>query len=490
MPTNPTAGNVGDNEAGRILVIDDEKNITFVIQAILRKAGYEALVFNDSAEALSIIDSEELDAVITDLYMPGPGGMEVLEYCQANHPALPVVFITAYGTVESAVAALKRGAFDFITKPFDQAEILNAVSKAVQTHRRRQKEPISIQQREIPGQPASIAPISSIIGASPGMQEMFRIIAKTAPSPSTVLVSGESGTGKELVAYEIHRGSARADRPFIRINCAAIPAMLIESELFGHEPGAFAGAVASKPGKFELAHEGTLFLDEVAELPLETQVKILRALQDGEIERVGGINPIRVDVRVIAATHKDLEAEARLGRFREDLFYQLNVVPIHLPPLRERKADIDLLVRYFLGRFNERLRKRITGIRAEALVALRNYEWPGNIRQLENVLERMVLMCEGSVLRLEDLPDEVTSATGLSSQPGDGPEGGAGEPVSALTRFKDLVKRRTQNVERDLIEKALEETSGNVTRAAERLGLSRKGLQIKIKELGLRKPAD
>lgn len=479
----------GGLDAGRILVVDDERNITFVIQAILRKAGYEAVVFNDSSEALSVLGAEEFDTVITDLYMPGPGGMEVLEYCQANHPALPVVFITAYGTVESAVSALKRGAFDFITKPFDQAEILNAVRKAVQTHRRRQKEPISIQQREVPGQTAPIAPISSIIGASPGMQEVFKIIAKTASSPSSVLVCGESGTGKELVAYEIHRCSDRARKPFIRINCAAIPAMLIDSELFGHEPGAFAGAVASKPGKFELAHEGTLFLDEVAELPPETQIRILHALREREIERIGGINPIRVDVRVIAATHRDLEAEARAGRFREDLHYQLSVVPIHLPPLRERKEDIDLLTRYFLGRFNERLRKELTGITAEALVALRNYEWPGNIRQLENVLERMVLMCEGSVLRLEDLPDEVTHSTGFSPQMPEAGSRDGGEQASSLTRFKDLVKSRTQNVERDLIEKALEETGGNVTRTAERLGLSRKGLQLKIKELRLRKPS-
>ncbi|MBI2712152.1 MAG: sigma-54-dependent Fis family transcriptional regulator [Bdellovibrio sp.] len=462
---------------GRVLVIDDEKNITFVIQAILDRAGYETLIFNDSAEAMDSIGTDDVDLIITDLYMPGPGGMEILEFCQNNYPQLPVVIITAYGTVESAVNALKRGAFDFITKPFEQSELLTIVKKAVATHQQRQKEPITLvsSQRPAPvsnsAQPA--AEISSIIGNSSQMQEIFKVISKIASSPSTVLVWGESGTGKELVAFEIHRNSNRANKPFIKINCAAIPATLIESELFGFERGAFTGAVASKPGRFELAHEGTLFLDEVAEMPPEMQVKLLRVLQEQEFERVGGVNTIQVDVRIITASNKDLEAEVKAGRFREDLFYRLNVVPIHLPALRERKEDIELLVKYFLTQFNEKLRKSVTAIMPETLNALKNHPWPGNIRQLENALERMILMCEGSVLTLADLPEEIQPV----AMPGAEEEGSEG--------FKAIVRRQTQNLERELIEKALEETGGNVTRAAEKLGLSRKGLQLKIKELGL-----
>jgi two-component system response regulator AtoC len=454
---------------GRVLVVDDEKNITFVVGAMLEKAGYEAVVFNDSAAALEAIDSEEFDVVVTDLHMPGPGGMEILDHCQKTNSALPVVLITAFGTVEAAVQALKHGAFDFITKPFDRDDLLNVIQKAVSTYRERTKEPVA---------DASATEISSIIGGSPAMQEVFRVVSKIARSPSTVLVQGESGTGKELVAFEIHRRSDRNSKPFIKINCAAIPATLIESELFGYERGAFTGAVASKPGRFELAHEGTLFLDEVAEMPLEMQVKLLRVLQGQEFDRVGGVNTVKVDVRIITATNKDLEGEVKTGRFREDLFYRLNVVPIHLPPLRERKEDIDLLVKYFIQQFNQRLKKNVTGITPETMASLRTFTWPGNIRQLENVLERMVLMSDGATLRLEDLPEEVALASGLINA--------AGEPTGGTT-FKEIVKRQTQSVERELIEKALEETLGNVTRAAERLGLSRKGLQLKIKELGIRR---
>jgi nitrogen regulation protein NR(I) len=474
---------------GRVLVVDDEKNITFVIQAMLEKAGFEAVVFNDSAEALDALSSEDVDLVITDLYMPGPSGMEILEHCQKNYPQLPIVIITAYGTVEAAVSALKRGAFDFITKPFDQNELLSVVKKAVATYHQRQKEPIiffsgglaTAQSTASESSETPMSSISSMIGNSPQMQDIFKVISKIAQSPSTVLVWGESGTGKELVAYEIHRHSKRANKPFIKINCAAIPGTLIESELFGFEKGAFTGAVASKPGRFELAHEGTLFLDEVAEMPLEMQVKLLRILQEQEFERVGGVNTIKVDVRIITATNKDLEAEVRAGRFREDLFYRLNVVPIHLPPLRERKDDIELLVRYFLIQFNQKLKKTITGLTPETLGALKAYSWPGNIRQLENVLERMILMSDGNVLMVEDLPDELMGSVVTRSEE---------EAPGSTASLKQIVRRQTQSLERELIEKALEETSGNVTRAAEKLGLSRKGLQLKMKELGLKRPLD
>lgn len=461
---------------GRILLVDDEKNITLVMQAMLQKAGYETVAFNDSAAALHAISEEDFDVVITDLYMPGPGGMEILDLCKKDHPHLPVVIITAFGTVESAVAALKSGAFDYVTKPFDQAELLAVVKKAVTTHDLRQNEPVVLISAQPQG-PSEIPLDSSIVGSSPQMQEIFKIISKIADSPATVLIQGESGTGKELVAYEIHRRSARASKPFIKINCGAIPATLIESELFGYERGAFTGAVGTKPGRFELAHEGTLFLDEVAEMPLEMQVKLLRVLQQQEFERVGGVNTIHVDVRIITATNRDLEAEVRAGRFREDLFYRLNVVPIRVPPLRERREDIDSLVRYFLQQFNTKLARGVTSATPETLASLRNHSWPGNIRQLENVLERMVLMAEGSVLQPADLPEEIAHV-----DPGRGGE----TATEVRSTFKDIVKRQTQALERGLIEKALEENSGNVTRTAEKLGLSRKGLQLKLKELGIR----
>lgn len=479
---------------GRVLIVDDERNITYVIRAMLEKSDYETLVFNDSGEALTAIDesmeAEDLDAVVTDLHMPGVGGMEILEHCKKRYPRLPVVIITAFGTVEAAVSALKSGAFDFITKPFDQAELLAVVRKAVATHHQREKEPILLESGAgsvtDSGRRAGASDFSdfSIVGASPQIQEVFKVIGKIAGSPSTVLVHGESGTGKELVAYEIHKHSLRANKAFIKVNCAAIPATLIESELFGYERGAFTGAVAAKPGRFELAHEGTLFLDEVGEMPLEMQVKLLRVLQEQEFERVGGVTTTKVDVRIITATNKNLEEEVKAGRFREDLFYRLNVVPISLPPLRDRREDVDLLVKFFLGQFNTKLSKQITGLTPETMMALRTYAWPGNIRQLENVLERMVLMCEGATLMVRDLPEEVTAETGVM------PEADVAEGGAAPVPFKELVRKQTQSVERGLIERALDETGGNVTRAAEKLGLSRKGLQLKIKELGLRRGLD
>ncbi len=490
---------------GRILVVDDEKNITFVIQAMLEKAGFETILFNDSAEALETISSEDVDTIVTDLCMPGSGGMDILDYCQKHQPQLPVVIITAFGSIEAAVSALKRGAFDFVTKPFDQVDLLNVVQKAVATYQQRQKEPIIFLNHPVVGG-SSAAPsqvtssagsqggvpmlsISTMIGMSSQIQEIFKIISKIAQSPSTVLVWGESGTGKELVAFEIHRHSKRANKAFIKINCAAIPATLIESELFGYEKGAFTGAVASKPGRFELAHEGTLFLDEVAEMPLEMQVKLLRVLQEQEFERVGGVNSIKVDVRIITATNKDLEAEVKAGRFREDLYYRLNVVPIHLPPLRDRREDIDPLVKYFLSQFNQKLKKELTGLTPETLQSLRSYTWPGNIRQLENILERMVLMCEGTVLTVHDLPEELFSPLDQELR-NELAELSPGSSPSSNPSLRQIVRKQTQSLERNLIDKALEETAGNVTRAAEKLGLSRKGLQLKMKELGIRRPFD
>jgi DNA-binding NtrC family response regulator len=471
----------------KVLIIDDEKNVAFVIAAILEKAGFTTHTLTDSRQAEQVITSEPICAIITDLYMPNLTGFEVLALIQRLHPGIPLIMITAFGTVEAAVNALKRGAFDFVTKPFDQAELLDVVQKATTTFFERQKEPVYLGfPLQTLGIPVTEAPLpgimqGSIIGSSPQMVEIFRVIQKISGSPSTVLIRGESGTGKELVALEIHKNSGRQQKPFIKINCAAIPTTLIESELFGHEKGAFTGAVAAKPGKFELANEGTLFLDEVAEMSLEMQAKLLRVLQEHEFERVGAVTTTKVDTRIITATNKDLEAEVKSGRFREDLFYRLNVVPITMPALRERVADIDLLCAHFVNRFNEKLHKNIEGISRSTLEAFHRYLWPGNIRQLENVLERMMLMTESTILNHQDLPEEIKSTFPLSDV------SGMENKESDLLSFKELVKRQTQAFERDLIEKALDDTNGNVTKTAEKLGLSRKGLQLKMKELGIRR---
>jgi DNA-binding NtrC family response regulator len=387
------------------------------------------------------------------------------------------------------VNALKSGAFDYVTKPFDQDELLNIVQKAINTYELGRLEPSSM------GAPAQSQGLGSFmhLGDSPQMAEVARIVGKIAATPSTVLITGESGTGKELVASAIHRLSDRAAKPFIRINCAAIPHTLIESELFGYEKGAFTGAVNSKPGRFELAHEGTIFLDEVAEMTLEMQVKLLRVLQESEFERVGGLNTIKVSVRIIAATNKDLQKEVKEGRFREDLYYRLNVVPIQLPPLRERRGDTQPLIQFFLKKFNEKHSKAVSVVEPDCLKRLTEFYWPGNIRQLENAVEHGVLMADGDALRMQDLPRELGVLIGDVGSGGDETAGSAveahEEAIAALEggeSFKDIVKRQTQALERELIAKALAENDGNVTKTAEQLGLSRKGLQLKMKELAIR----
>src|SRR6185369_8655320 len=350
-----------------------------------------------------------------------------------------------------------------------------------------------------------------LVGDSPEIRKVYGIIEKVADTPSTVLISGESGTGKELIARALHDNSSRHAGPFIKINCAAIPKTLMESELFGYDKGAFTGAVGAKPGRFELAHGGTLFLDEIGEIPVDMQVKLLRVLQESEFERVGGIKTIKVDVRLVTATNRDLQKEVATGAFREDLFYRLNVVPIHLPPLRERRGDIPLLVDHFIARFNERLKKQIAGVEEEALARLTAHPWPGNIRELENVLERTILFCEGPTIRAADLPPEMQTApaaTGAAAPatppanaplpvppaatvPNVTPAYGSPLPPPSMTEarassLKELVRQETERVERELIVRALEETGGNVTQAARKLKISRKSLQNKMKEFGLR----
>ncbi len=418
------------------------------------------------------------DAVITDLVMPKLGGMEVLRAINSSDPEVPVIIITAHGTVDSAVEAIKLGAFDYVTKPFDQSELSNVLAKAIRTHESARRNA-----RGERGRPA-------LVGESTQMQEVLRIIDKVADTPSTVLITGESGTGKELIATALHEGSSRRDKPFIRINCAAIPRDLIESELFGYERGAFTGAVTSKPGRFELADGGTLFLDEIGEIPVEMQVKLLRALQESEFERVGGIKTTRVDVRLIAATNRDLNAEIEAGRFRKDLYYRLAVVPISLPPLRERPSDIATLVRHFVDKYNRRLNKRIEGMTDEALTLLQAYAWPGNIRELENLVERTLLFADGPLIGADDLPHSVRAPGAATPVPGPGPAPGTLPAPAGESGLKDIVRQRAAELEKDLITRALEETGGNVTRAAKLLQISRKSLQTKMKEFSLRDDGD
>jgi len=469
-------------EKKQVLIVDDEPNLRKILAAQLSRDGYDVMTAEDGEQGLQFLREHHIDLVITDLKMPKVDGMTLLREALREAPDLPIVMITAHGTVDTAVEALKLGAFDYLTKPFDKDEVRQIVGKALKT-RELAGEEASTQERDEPGARFGI------IGQSPGLTDLYAVLERVADSPTTVLITGESGTGKELVARALHDHSARKGKPFIKVNCAAIPKELIESELFGYERGAFTGAVSSKPGRFELANGGTLFLDEIGEIPVEMQVKLLRALQESEFERVGGIKTIRVDVRLVAATNRDLKKLIAANLFREDLFYRLNVVSIRLPALRERSSDIPLLVEHFLAKFNERLKKQVAGVEPEALDLLSAYGWPGNIRELENVMERAVLFCDAQKLRVEDLPGELRGASAGSIAPPSTLEGAgsAGDiPLGAEGGLKEHVKVAMSRLERELVSRALKQTNNNVTHAARLLKISRKGLQLKMKELGLR----
>ncbi len=470
-------------ERQQILIADDEVNLRKVLAAQLARDGYEVLQAEDGTKALELLREHHVDLLITDLRMPKMDGMTLLRAAHAEDPSLPVVVLTAHGTVDTAVEALKLGAFDFLTKPYDKETVRPIVQKALKT-------------RLLAGHDASKqeGPKArfGIIGASSQMLELYSILERVADTPATVFVTGESGTGKELVARALHETSSRRDKPFIKVNCAAIPRDLIEAELFGHERGAFTGAIASKPGRFELANGGTLFLDEIGEIPVDMQVKLLRALQESEFERVGGIKTIRVDVRLVAATNRDVRKLVAQGSFREDLYYRLAVVNVRMPPLRERRGDIPMLVEHFVQRSNERLGRKVIGPDSDSLAALEQHPWPGNIRELENVIERAVLFCDGDRIGLTELPEELVQAT-TAARDGSAPDLDTEDLDNALQGeggLKEHVRTAMTRLEREIVRRALEHTGGNVTHTARLLKISRKGLQLKMKELGLRDPSE
>ncbi len=474
-------------QTGRILIVDDEASLRKVLKATLKRAGYNIETAKSGPDALAQLAAAEaqgnnaFDVLVCDIRMPEMNGMTLLEQVVLTYADLPVIMLTAHGTVDLAVQALKKGAFDFLSKPYEREEILTVVQKALG---QRQHARSRVRAGNIDGF------VTSLIGQSSAMDQIHQMIEKVADTPSTVLITGESGTGKEVVAKALHEGSSRKNKPFISINCGAIPENLLESELFGYDKGAFTGAVGAKPGRFELAHEGTLFLDEIGDMPIELQVKLLRVLQNASFERVGGIKTIDVNVRLIASTNKDLSQAIEEGAFREDLFYRLNVVPMHLPPLRDRPEDIDELVSHFISIYNERLQKTVQKASLAVLEMLKVYPWPGNIRELENAIERTLLFAEGAVLQPGDLPPDFVAKMSKEDENAHQMvtqvQAAVQEGLEKDASMKDIVRQATVEIEKDLIARALEETTGNVTQAAKRLKISRKSLQLKMKEMGLR----
>jgi two-component system response regulator AtoC len=446
----------------RVLVVDDEENIRVVLRALLRKNGYEVEVADSGESALALVDTFGPDVILTDVRMPKMGGLDLLATLRAKQNMATVIVMSAYGNVDLALEAMKAGAYDYVGKPFKPDEIVLALKKA------EERESLRRENAALKSQIRSESQFESILAKSASMQEIFRTITKIADFKTTVLISGESGVGKELVAKAIHARSTRKNQPFVAINCGAIPENLLESELFGHKKGAFTDANADRRGLFEEATGGTLFLDEIGELPLNLQVKLLRALQEETIRRLGDPKDIKIDVRIITATHRDLGAEAKAGRFREDLFYRINVLPIAIPPLRTRREDIHLLIDHFLARNNIRLGTSIRGVNHGARKLLLEYAWPGNVRELENTIERAMVLADTEVLTETDLPERIREAL---------------DPVAVQLSSGELsIKKTTSAIEEILIRRALTKTKGNRTRAAEILEISHRALLYKIKD--------
>lgn len=448
--------------AARILIVDDEVNIRNALVTVLERKGYEARGVGSAEDALALLEAAGIDLVITDLRMPGMGGMEFLRRLHATWPGTEVVVMTAYGSIETAVEAMRCGAYDYLVKPIDRERFLIVVEKALERHM------LAIENQQLRDRLETRTRFERMVGASEPMQHVYHLVEMVADSDVTVLLTGESGTGKELVARAIHHKSPRADGPFITVNCGALPDNLFESELFGYEKGAFTGAVATKIGRFELAHGGTLLLDEIGELSLKAQVDFLRVLETKEFRRLGGTKIVTVDARIVAATNRNLAEAVEQGDFREDLFYRLNVVPIKLPPLRERGDDIPLLVETFLPEFCAQHQRASKEVSQEAMRLLRLYAWPGNIRQLRNLLERLVVTVREDMIQPYHLPEEVQVSR---------------EDIRTMVV---TLGTSLEEIEREVIRRTLLEVTNHRERAAKLLGISLRALQYKIKEYKIR----
>jgi two-component system response regulator AtoC len=458
----------------RVLIVDDEQNLRHMLQTLLKREGYEPVGVPSVENALKELNERPYDVVITDLRMPGQGGMDLVDAVRSLNLGTTVVVMTAYGSRDIAIEAMKRGAYDYISKPFEADELVLVLRKAEERERLfRENQTLHKQIRASGGEPE--AGLGDLVAKSRAMLDLFRTTRKIAEFKTTVLIGGESGTGKELVARAIHRLSPRAGAPFIAVNCGAIPDALLESELFGHRKGAFTDASRDRKGLFEEASGGTLFLDEIGELPLALQVKLLRVLQEGEMRRLGDSQDIKVDVRVVAATARDLGAEGARGFFREDLYYRLNVFALHLPPLRERREDIPLLVDHFIARMNARMGLHVVGASPETMKVLVEYDWPGNVRELENSIERAIVLCEAPYIAVEFLPERISNRAATP----------ASVPDNNLDDGDLSIKRASRRSEEVLIRRALQKTRGNRTRAAELLEISHRALLYKIKEYGI-----
>ena len=455
----------------RILVIDDEPGLRHTISLILREDGHEVEAAADGATALASLAVADASIIVCDVRMPGMDGLTFLDRYRAAAGGALVVMMSAYGDDDAAVEAIRRGAYDYISKPFRADQLQLVIRKAIE------RESLRSEVARLSDELVALRGADGIVGHSPALSEVVAVARKVGKHPSTVLVTGESGTGKELVARLVHASSPRAAAAFVAVNCAAIPEPLLESELFGHARGAFTGATQERRGLFEEASGGTLFLDEIGELPLSLQVKLLRVLQEGEIRRVGDNASRAVDVRVVAATSRDLEAEVAAARFRADLYYRVNVVRLQLPALRERREDIAELARHFAARHAARLKMSAPVITAAAMRALLEYPWPGNVRELENVIERALVLTDDARVDVAQLPQEIVHANPAQPVPNGGSAAGVAHDLS--------VKRRTESLERELIAQALERTGGNRTRAAQLLDLSHRALLYKIREYGL-----
>ncbi|MBZ0121105.1 MAG: sigma-54 dependent transcriptional regulator [Sandaracinaceae bacterium] len=449
----------------RVLVVDDEENLRIVLRTMLRKHGYEVETVASAEAALEKVGSFAPDFVLADVRMGGMSGIELTRALADRGVEAVVIVMSAYGSVELALEAMKAGAYDYVGKPFKQDEVLLALRKA------EERESLRRENRALKDRVREASSFAEMIGSSDAMRAVFRTIDKAAGYGTTILIQGESGTGKELVARALHQRGARKDKAFVAINCGAIPEALIESELFGHKRGAFTDASSDKPGLFEEAHGGTLFLDEIGELPIGTQVKLLRALQEGTLRRLGETRDREVDVRVVAATVRDLREEVEEGRFREDLFYRLNVLTIHVPPLRERREDLPLLIDAFVERANARLGTRVRGVDPAAHKLMLGYHWPGNVRELENVIERAMVLADTDMIRAEDLPERLRDP----------------DPIRALLSTDELsIKKAMRFVEETLIRKALDKTGGNRTQASKLLEISHRALLYKLKDYGIK----